>query len=96
MNNFNVIYKVLSYLECSMDGVVDSERLTGKFYGISEERFRALLAMLFENGYIKTRYETATDRSKIIITLSGLEYWESNPMMIEAREGAKGIAELIP
>lgn len=86
MDNFKTIYRILSALEKSMDieepdwRCISAERL-----GISEARWKSLMQALIDAGYIAgvKAVSTKTDGLEIYlieprITLSGLEYLESN------------------
>lgn len=104
MDNFRVIYKVLRYLESVLDtGAADEERLRGAAYGITEERFKALMVMLADNGYVKgVKYRTYADGgilldlSDVKITLRGLEYLAENSLMRKTAEALKGIKDIVP
>lgn len=91
MNNFKIIYKILCYLEASMDAEeVDLAAISHTALGISRERWEQLLILMVESGYIVgvTVQQTLGDyRPHIItdirprITLKGLEYLAENSMM---------------
>lgn len=96
MDNFKLIYKILHELEENMgneDFVIYP--VCAKELGISFEKWEYLLIALQDEGYIrglgisdkpedKLRY--ITDISSIGITIKGLEYLESNPLMVKAKE----------
>lgn len=103
MDNFKIIYKILSILEKSMDlenfniELLDYERLK-----ISKERFDKILIMLFEAGYIKgvnvhqwLGGQTEVEFSQIAITLEGLAYLAENSLMKKAYNIAKGISDIV-
>ena len=89
MDNFKIIYKILSVLEKSMDiENVDIERISSNNLGISQQRWNKYMVMLLDAGYIKgvtiQKYvtgETNVDAEDIRITLNGLEYLSENSIM---------------
>lgn len=102
MNNFNVIYKILKYLESTLDtGEVDRRIFNSKTFGVSENRFYALLKMLEAEGYITglildgdIHLEAKMDSPKI--TLKGLEYLEDNSVMKKVAAALKELKSAIP
>ena len=104
MDNFKIIYKILSVLEKSMDlENVDIERISSNNLGISQQRWNKYMEMLLDAGYIKgvtiQKYvtgETNVDAEDIRITLKGLEYLSENSIMQRLYKAAKGITELVP
>ena len=104
MDNFKIIYKILSVLEKSMDlENVDIERISSTTLGISQQRWNKYMEMLLDAGYIKgvtiQKYvtgETNVDAEDIRITLKGLEYLSENSIMQKMYKAAKGITDLIP
>lgn len=104
MDNFKIIYKILSVLEKSMDlENVDIERISSNNLGISQQRWNKYMEMLLDAGYIKgvtiQKYvtgETNVDAEDIRITLKGLEYLSENSIMQKRYKTAKGITDLIP
>ena len=104
MDNFKIIYKILSVLEKSMDlENVDIERISSNNLGISQQRWNKYMEMLLDAGYIKgvtiQKYvtgETNVDAEDIRITLNGLEYLSENSIMQKMYKAAKGITDLIP
>lgn len=79
MDNFIAIYRILSYLEQTMDyDMPDMSRISSSVLGLSANRWLALLRLLEEAGYI----EIAGHRTKI--TLRGLEYLQQNNLMQRA------------
>ena len=104
MDNFKIIYKILSVLEKSMDlENVDTERISSNNLGISQQRWNKYMEMLLDAGYIKgvtiQKYvtgETNVDAEDIRITLKGLEYLSENSIMQKMYKAAKGITDLIP
>lgn len=104
MDNFKIIYKILHILEQALDmDEFDRELISAEVLGISENRYKAILGMLLDEGYIKgivvlrsiggSGIKTGSGTS---ITLKGLEYLNDNSFMKKAASIAKGIKETIP
>ena len=100
MDKFKAIYRILSYLEKSID--IESpdwrRQLSPEGLDIQEPRFTNILRMLSECGYITGVQIQPTamggHRAGIFdpaITLPGLEYLANNPDMEKARRAAQGI-----
>lgn len=104
MDNFKIIYKILSSLEKSMDlESFPTECIAPELLRISKERWTKYLEMLSDAGYIKgiriKKYingETNIDIEDIQITLKGLEYLSENSIMQRLYKTAKGITDLVP
>ena len=103
-DTFKVIYKILKYLEKTMDfSELDLTPIMPEALGITQERWGAVLKMMIDNGYVegvtcKTYIHMDTpvlDITRIKITLKGLEYLSENSMMKKCAEFAKGIIEVI-
>ena len=102
MNNFTVIYKILRYLEASLDAEeFDDEAISAEKLKITQERWEQLLIMMQDEGYInglvitKTLSDTKRHIAEPIqpeITLKGLEYLADNRMMRKAADLLKGAA----
>lgn len=105
MDNFKIIYKILSYLEKSMDyDEFDVRPISHTALGISRERWESVLVMLQKNGYIDGLLITQTLSSRrpqivevggLTITLQGLEYLNENSLMKRAGNLAKGLVDII-
>lgn len=106
MNDFKVIYKILKVLHESMDfEELDPVRISADVLGITDQRRKAIFAMLQENGYIAGVYiaryadkggkSVIIDPSKIEITLKGIEYLNENSLMKKAANMAKGMIDII-
>ena len=103
VNNFRVIYKILSHLERAMDcEEPDTDFLSAECLGISEQRRLSILEIVAKEGLaegIDIKRSVSGDcvisLSCPRITLKGLEYLEENSMMKKAARVAKGIAEII-
>lgn len=103
MDNFRIIYRILSYLEKAMDyDEADIEQISAQKFRLSEQRCTALIEMLAKEDYIDgisiTRSidgETALSLSAPRIALKGLEYLQENSLMQEEARLAKGIDEII-
>ena len=106
MDNFKVIYKILRYLEQSMDSdIVDMAPISAEQLRISYERWAELLRLLQNDGYISGLVYTQTtssSRPQLVqpvrpsITLKGLEYLTENGMMQKAGKLLKGIKDIVP
>nr|DAF75654.1 MAG TPA: YjcQ protein [Caudoviricetes sp.] len=104
MDNFKIIYKILSTLEKSMDlEQCNLDSISPEVLKISEERWNKYIEMLLDAGYIKgvsirkfVTGETDLNADDIRITLKGLEYLSENSIMQKMYKAAKGITDLIP
>lgn len=104
MDNFKVIYKILKYLESAMDyDEPDYLPIKAEALELTEERWKAIIKMLVDNGYVEgvvikqyARVGSTITRFEPIITLKGLEYLHENSMMKKAMEVAKGIKDIVP
>ncbi len=106
MDNFKIIYRILKYLEASLDyEYIDVEAISAERLGINHARWEQLFIMLQDDGYIKgivTTKVLGDDRSRIvgpitpIITLKGLEYLSENTIMKKAANLLKGVKDITP
>lgn len=104
MDNFRIIYKILRSLERSMDAdEFNQDLIRADSLGISEPRWKKLMKMLVDEGYIDGVRMIQTNAGEIIIklvspciTLKGLEYLNENSLMRKAAAVAKGISDFIP
>lgn len=106
MDNFKIIYRILKHLEASLDCEhTDIEPIKAERLGINHARWRQLIIMLQEEGYINgivTTKVLGDDRSRIVepitpvITLKGLEYLSENAIMKKAANVLKGIKDITP
>lgn len=104
MDNFRIIYKILRSLERSMDvDEFDQGLIRADSLGISEPRWKKLMKMLADEGYIDGVRVIQTNAGEVIIklvlpsiTLKGLEYLNENSLMRKAAAVAKGISDFIP
>lgn len=102
MNNFNVIYKILKYLEKAMDyDEIDISQISAGMLGISQNRWNKIMSMLNDDGYMtgicvkhSITGETSISLSNPQITLKGLEYLSENSLMKKAANIAKGIIDI--
>ncbi len=101
MDNFSIIYKMLSTLEKAMDyPEFDIEQINAKTLKISEERWLRYIEMLADCGYIKgVEFVTGltgthAEFDDVRITLKGLEYLTENSFMKRAYRAVKGIKEI--
>ena len=104
MDNFKVIYKLLRFLEASMDyDELDEDTFNAEHFKVSEERWLRLLEMMAANGYIDgLNIKRGADGGIVLsvndprITLKGLEYLQENSLMKKAAKIVKGISDIIP
>ena len=103
MNNFKYIYRILKYLEAALDlSTPDMTPIKAEALGLSEERWKSLLLMLYKEGYIEgLKYkrfigeESVMQADKIKITLKGLEYLEENSVMRKIKDAALNVVDII-
>lgn len=102
MDNFSIIYKILSTLEKAMDiEDFDVDLISPEKLKISQVRWNRYMEMLSDSGYIKgveLNYSiagTSVEYDSIKITLKGLEYLSENSFMKKAYKLAKGIKDII-
>ena len=105
MNNFKVIYRILKYLEASLDcEEFDVEAISPFRLDVTRERWEQILIMMQDNGYIKWIVVTKNlgDMKRHIaepicpeITIVGLEYLEENKFMRKAANMLKGAADIV-
>lgn len=104
MDNFQIIYKILSALEKAMDKPqFDISQISAEALKISEERWARYIEMLADTGFIKgvriyknICEETQIEDEGIRITLKGLEYLTENSMMKRVYKAVKGVKEITP
>ena len=102
MNNFKIIYRILKYLEAALDvAAPDMIPISAEPLGLTPERWKALMLMLSEEGYIKGLYykeyvgeESVLRVDKVKITLKGLQYLEENSMMRKVKDETTGVVSL--
>ena len=100
MDNFKIIYKILSALEKSMDlEEFNKNSISAETLGLSIPKWNRIMAMLLNEGYIsggQTWNAMDCGYPKVALTrpeltLKGLEYLEENSLMRKAADLAKGI-----
>ncbi len=104
MDNFTIIYKILSALDKAMDYPdFDISQIDANVLKVSEERWGRYMEMLADTGFIKgiRIYKNICDETQIEdegirITLKGLEYLTENSMMKRVYKAVKGIKEITP
>ena len=103
MEDFRIIYRILKYLQQSMDfEEFDCAGFTAERFGTNPNRFQALLIQLQKAGFIEglniVRYIRQPERieppMEPHITLQGLEYLQENSLMKKAAAFAKGVKEI--
>ena len=104
MGDFSTIYKILKYIERSMDyDEFDKEHFTAAHFRVTKARFFYLLQALTDAGYITgvKCMEFAGNEKEIALisprlTIPGLEYLSESAMMKKAYKAAKGIKDILP
>lgn len=104
MDNFHIIYKILSALEKAMDcPEFDITQINAQSLKISEERWARYIEMLADIGLIKgvgiiTNIcgDTVIKNENIRITLKGLEYLTENSIMKRIYKTLRGVKEITP
>lgn len=106
MDNFKIIYKILKFLEASLDyEQTDVDAISPGRLHITHERWEQLLIMMQDNGYVTGIVSTRTasddkrhivEPVKPVITLKGLEYLSENTLMKKAANIVKGVKDTIP
>lgn len=104
MDNFTIIYKILSALDKAMDYPdFDISQIDANVLKVSEERWGRYMEMLVDNGFVKgVRVfknicgETQVEDSGIRITLKGLEYLNDNTFLKRVIKVKNGIKEITP
>lgn len=99
MDNFEIIYKILHFLEMTMDNdAIDFEFILPKSLGITKNRWEKIIVMLVEEGFIVGIGIAITggryylfNYENMRISLKGLEYLEENKQMKRAAEKLIGI-----
>jgi hypothetical protein len=103
MNDFKTIYKILRYFQGLMDcEEFDRNQFTAERFGVSRERWLALLEMIADEGFIKgISIQRAADGhvmisfSHVSLTLAGLTYLQENSTMRKMANAAKGVVDVI-
>lgn len=106
MEQFKIMYKILKYLERSMNyDEFDPLPIMAEQLGVSNTMWANIMKMLVDNGYIGNVEVSVYIHSPIPyisniniakITLKGLEYLEENSMMKKCANVAKGLKETLP
>lgn len=106
MDNFKIIYRILKYLETSMDcNALSTEAISHIQLGITRERWEQLLIMMQDEGYIRglVTAQSLSDSHRWIadpvapeITIKGLEYLAENSFMKKAMNLTKEVKDSIP
>lgn len=104
MDNFKIIYRILSYFEAAMDlEKANLEEISSERLRITEQRWISIIRMLVDEGYIEglVIHQSADGFISISIsypriTLKGLEYLKDNSMMKQVYRTLKGIKDVTP
>ena len=91
MDNFRAIYCILRYLEKAMDyDEADMDNVSASCLGITENRWVSIMEMLVKEGYVSgIDIKRSVDGECFVtenlpkITLKGLEYLETHPLMLK-------------
>lgn len=102
MDDFRVIYKMLSVLHEAMDcDELDADQLTSDALGVSPQKLRALWAMLAEKGLVSGVTVKVTKGGRVVsvidprLTYDGLQFLQENGMMRKAANLARGVIDVI-
>lgn len=105
MNDFKLIYRILKYLQMSLDiEEPDFSPIGADALGMTQAKWSRIMKMLADDGYISglniidvdnapypfIRFTRSTE-----LTLKGLEYLEENSLMQKAAKIAKGVVGVI-
>ena len=98
-SSMGIVFRILNRLDLMLDmDEADTEQVSAKSLGISENRWEHYIKMLYEAEYIDgvdiretIDGETNTDISDIGITLKGLQYLAENSAMMRLRNAAKSL-----
>ncbi len=92
VDNFKAIYLILRHLEKAMDSDDASSPLPDQLsLGITQNRLLAIIRLLINAGYVGTVLGERIACGKVLqakelrITLKGLEYLETSPLLKEYR-----------
>lgn len=84
-----VCYKVLSYLyRCLKEGIEPNITQAEEFTGINHVYFKAVIADLFDCGYVRCNLKTYPPRTYegLSITFLGVEYLEESSYMSKVKK----------
>lgn len=103
MDNFRIIYKILSYLEKAMDyDEPDLDMISPETLRITQNRWVAIMKQLAKEGYVEGfSFKESADGAvamsvcRPVITLKGLEYLHDNSLLKKAENLAKGVTQFI-
>lgn len=103
MDDFSVIYRVLTTLRAQMDlDEPNPDEISADAYHVSQNRLDSIMAMLSAEGYVTgVPVMCYGNRRQVLvvsprITLRGLEYLQENSLMLRAYKLAKGVKEVVP
>ena len=104
MDAFKIIYKILKFLEATMNvNEFPIEQFNSETFKVSDQYFSTVLSMLSKDGYIEgVTFVPILGQTcyglkflKPTITIKGLEYLQENSMMKKAANIAKGIIDVL-
>ena len=105
MNDFKLIYRILKYLQMSLDiEEPDFTPISADALEMTQAKWSRIMKMLDDEGYISglniikinnAPFPFVKFTKSTTLTLKGLEYLEENSMMQKAAKIAKGVMEAI-
>ena len=103
MDDFAVIYRILSALQKQMDyDEPNPDVVSANALNITQNRLDNIWAMLAQEKYVSGVMISSFDDTRMVkpicprITLKGLEYLAENSLMKKAYRLAKGIKDVTP
>ena len=102
MDHFKAVYRILSFLKKSEQfDEFDDESFTAEHFNLTENQWASTLERMIDDRHIKglsIKYSSdgyaEMSLSNPRITSAGLEYLETNPLMKNIAEQAKGVREI--
>jgi len=104
MEEFRLIYRILKYLEKSMDiEEPDTRPIGAEYLRLSIPKWSRIMRMLVNEGLVDGVIVADIDNApypyvnlrRPSITMKGLEYLQENSLMKKAEEMAKGIVDAV-
>ncbi len=105
MNDFKLIYRILKYLQLSLDiDEPDFSPISADALGMTQAKWSRIMKMLANDGFIcglcivdvnNAPYPFVQITKSTSLTLKGMEYLEENSLMQKAAKIAKGVVEVI-
>ena len=105
MNDFKLIYRILKYLQLSLDiDEPDFSPICADALGMTQAKWSRIMKMLADDGFIcglriidvdNAPYPFVQITKSTCLTLKGLEYLEENSLMQKAAKIATGVVGVI-